>query len=106
MTGPRQRILNHAQVTRPQKIIAASEPLHNVNNTQEEKATPQREPLVQHDAKLSENPASTEVSIPTPSEAVVTPDYKGAIVLSQPALVVGRQLEMMNVFLVCKLRLE
>jgi hypothetical protein len=55
---------------------------------------------------LSEDPASTEVSIPTPSDAVVTPDYKGAIVLSQPALVVGRQLEMMNVFLVCKLRLE
>ncbi|KAH8556854.1 Scramblase-domain-containing protein [Umbelopsis sp. PMI_123] len=94
--GPRQRIHNHQPLARPQRVAAASEPL---NAPGEDKSTSHSEPLIEHDAKLSEDAAATEVSIPTPSEAVVTPDYKGALVLSQPALVIGRQIEMMNVFL-------
>jgi len=79
--------------------VTATGPFDHLNGDRTQKQTSQHEPLVQHDAKLSEDPASTAVSIPTPSEAVVSPDYKGAVVLSQPALVIGRQLEMMNVFL-------
>ncbi|CAO3590866.1 unnamed protein product [Absidia cylindrospora] len=39
------------------------------------------------------------VNIPQAHDAVVTSTYAGAPALSQPALVVGRELEMMNVFL-------
>ncbi|KAI9286270.1 Scramblase-domain-containing protein [Umbelopsis sp. AD052] len=92
-TGPRQRI-GHQPIARPQKVAAAYAPPPG-----EDKSVSHTEPLVEHDAKLSEDAAATEVSIPTPSGAVVTPDYKGALVLSQPALVIGRQIEMMNVFL-------
>jgi len=101
MTGPRQRILNQPQVTPPHKVISAFQPSHNLDNQPSTQPSSHAEPLVEHDAKLSEDPAAKQVSIPTPSEAVVTPDYKGALVLAQPALIVGRQIEMMNVFLVC-----
>jgi hypothetical protein len=84
-------------VARPQKVAAAYEAPHTPG---EDKPSSHAEPLIEHDAKLSEDAAATEVSIPTPSGAVVTPDYKGALVLAQPALVIGRQIEMMNVFLV------
>lgn len=56
---------------------------------------------VQEDQQFSPNPAQVPVEIPEAKEgAVVTPDYHGTPVLAQPALVVGRELEMMNIFLV------
>ncbi|KAI7861605.1 Scramblase, partial [Spinellus fusiger] len=39
------------------------------------------------------------VHVPTPEHSVVDPASQGALVLTQPALVVGRELEMLNVFL-------
>lgn len=56
----------------------------------------------QSDMPFTQDPAHTPVEIPTQPGAVITPDYHGAPVLSQPALVVGREFEMLNIFLVSK----
>lgn len=56
----------------------------------------------QSDMPITQDPAHTPVEIPTQPGAVITPDYHGAPVLSQPALVVGREFEMLNIFLVSK----
>src|ERR1700730_9189827 len=67
-TGPRQRILSQAQVARPPRVATAAEPLDNFNGSQRQSS--RHEALVQHDAKLCEDPAAKQVSIPTASEAV------------------------------------
>lgn len=92
--GPRGRILNHVESLRPA--------------TAQKPTIPQREPVqpnnitVEEDQHFAANPAETQVDIPQPTAgAVVTPDYHGAPLLSQSALVVGREFEMLNIFLVC-----
>lgn len=45
------------------------------------------------------NTESTLVEVPVGDNPVIKPDYKGAALLTQSAIVVGRELEMMNVFL-------
>lgn len=100
MTGPRQRIQSQAPLHRPHKVATSYAGAQEAQNAAENASTSNTAQLVEHDAKLSEDPASVEVTIPTPSDSVVKPDYKGALVLAQPALIVGRQIEMMNVFLV------
>ncbi|KAL1932970.1 hypothetical protein VTP01DRAFT_8648 [Rhizomucor pusillus] len=90
--GPRGRILNHVESLRPA--------------TAQKPTIPQREPVqpnnitVEEDQHFAANPAETQVDIPQPTAgAVVTPDYHGAPLLSQSALVVGREFEMLNIFL-------
>ncbi|KAM3578519.1 hypothetical protein VKS41_004573 [Umbelopsis sp. WA50703] len=97
--GPRQRIQSPTPLNRPQKVATPYAGVHEAKPETGHETTSNAAPIVEHDAKLSEDPASVEVSIPTSSDSVIKPDYKGALVLAQPALVVGRQIEMMNVFL-------
>ncbi|KAG0175026.1 hypothetical protein DFQ30_001023 [Apophysomyces sp. BC1015] len=82
--GPRGRILNHVEAlkpNRPPRVVTQSETVVVDNPT----------PAVA---------VQTAVEIPPTKEGqVITHDYKGAPVLAQSALVVGRELEMMNVFL-------
>lgn len=80
--GPRGRILNHVDQLRP----ATQRPSEVIT-----------EP---NDMHFSQDPAHTPVEIPTQPGAVITPDYHGAPVLSQPAIVVGREYEMLNIFMV------
>ncbi|RCI05288.1 hypothetical protein CU098_009912 [Rhizopus stolonifer] len=88
--GPRSRVLNHV------------EPLR-INN---KRSTILEEPkLVTHDALYYEKPTpsasstNTLVQVPIQENQVIKPDSTGAALLTQSALVVGRELEMMNVFL-------
>ncbi|KAI8146366.1 Scramblase [Fennellomyces sp. T-0311] len=55
--------------------------------------------VVQEDEHFSSDPAHTPVHIEQRPGAVITSDYHGAPMLSQSALVVGREFEMMNIFL-------
>ncbi|KAJ8654259.1 hypothetical protein O0I10_010081 [Lichtheimia ornata] len=79
--GPRGRILNHVDQLRP----ATQRPTEVITE--------------QSDMPFAQDPVHTPVEIPTQPGAVITPDYHGAPVLSQSALVVGREFEMLNIFL-------
>ncbi|ORY95476.1 Scramblase-domain-containing protein [Syncephalastrum racemosum] len=79
-TGPRGRILNHVENLRPARPVQAAQA-----------AAPAQQ--------LVETVDDT-VEIPEPEAgAVVRPDNIGAPVLSHSALVIGREFEMMNIFL-------
>lgn len=89
--GPRGRIRQHVQRPavetqrinpRPVEPVTATDLIHQPN------------------PQFVADPAHTSVQIPEAHDAIVTSSYAGAPVLSQPALVVGRELEMMNIFLV------
>ncbi|KAF7723208.1 hypothetical protein EC973_002283 [Apophysomyces ossiformis] len=83
-SGPRGRILNHIEDLRVKRPIGVA---------------------TQTAPNLAEAPVASEASqtvaeIPPAKEGqVITHDYRGAPLLAQSALVVGRELEMMNVFL-------
>lgn len=76
--GPRGRILNHVETLRPARPAQAA-PAQQLVETVDD-----------------------TVDIPEPEAgAVIRPDNIGAPVLSHSALVIGREFEMMNIFLVC-----
>ncbi|KAI9312981.1 Scramblase-domain-containing protein [Dichotomocladium elegans] len=98
--GPRGRILNHVEAMRPSQKM----PSRIVGAMTQQQHLPYQEPEHQHHGKrdhlsFSPDPAHTPVDIPSQSGQIIKPDYPGAPVLSQPALVVGREIEMMNIFL-------
>lgn len=67
---------------------------HNINNTTTTTLVQEENP------HFASEPSQVPVNIPQDPNAVVTSSYPGAVTLSQPAIVIGRELEMMNVFLV------
>lgn len=90
--GPRGRILNHVENLRP---VTAQRSSRSPQKSMQPNIT------VEEDKHFTANPAETQVEIPQPTAgAVVTPSYHGAPLLSQSALVVGREFEMLNIFLV------
>lgn len=88
MTGPRSRVLNHVEYKKP---LYDTAPKAATETLVYENTTPSSD---------ISSVASTLVKVPIDKEhQVVKPDSTGAALLTQPALVVGRELEMMNVFL-------
>ena len=89
MSGPRSRVLNHVEpIKRPGAVLEATAPKAAISE-------------MQHADTVSEDTISdTLVEIPFDEKhQVIKPDSRGAALLSQPAVVVGREIEMMNVFL-------
>ncbi|KAI7864715.1 Scramblase-domain-containing protein [Mucor mucedo] len=90
--GPRSRVLSHVEPLRktrtpvaPQAASAVEGGLEHNDDTVDNTTSPISDTLVQ---------------VPTDAEhQVIKPDSAGAALLTQPAIVVGRELEMMNVFL-------
>ncbi|CEP07820.1 hypothetical protein [Parasitella parasitica] len=94
-SGPRSRVLNYVEPIRNQPIRNA------VGNMAPKIAT--EEALIYEKPAPSQDVQSTVdtlVTVPIDKEhQVVKPDSRGAALLTQSAVVVGRELEMMNVFL-------
>lgn len=90
--GPRSRVLNHVEpVRKPRTILNDMAPKAAV-----EGALSHDNSTALEDTSVSD----TLVEVPTDNEhQVIKPDSQGAALLTQPAIVVGRELEMMNVFL-------
>ncbi|CAO3689383.1 unnamed protein product [Rhizopus stolonifer] len=88
--GPRSRVLNHVESSRPafaSKIINKVQKLEHASpeNTIPEDVTPVKDAIVE---------------VPVDEEhQVIKPNTSGAALLTQSALVIGRQIEMMNIFL-------
>ncbi|KAG2218824.1 hypothetical protein INT45_007591 [Circinella minor] len=105
--GPRGRILNHVENYRPvtatqQQQQQQTQQPYPEQQQQQQDQQQQQQPnnvLIQQDEHFSSDPAHTPVHIPQKPGAIITPDYHGAAMLSQSALVVGREFEMMNIFL-------
>ncbi|KAI8381257.1 Scramblase-domain-containing protein [Radiomyces spectabilis] len=99
--GPRGRILNHVERSRiPPRPTQLSEATPAASSAAS--SIPTETPsnvIIKDDDRLSADPAHTLVEIPQREGQIITPDYHGAPVLSQSALVVGREFEMMNIFL-------
>ncbi|EPB81989.1 hypothetical protein HMPREF1544_11268 [Mucor circinelloides 1006PhL] len=93
--GPRSRVLNHVEPIRNKPVRHAAEELAPKIATEE--ALLYEKPAPSQDAHST---IDTLVEVPIDKEhQVVKPDSRGAALLTQSALVVGRELEMMNVFL-------
>ncbi|KAI8639275.1 Scramblase-domain-containing protein [Parasitella parasitica] len=93
--GPRSRVLNHVEPVRNKPIRYAVENMAPKITTEEaliyEKPAPSQE---------AQSTVDTLVTVPIDKEhQIVKPDSRGAALLTQSAIVVGRELEMMNVFL-------
>ena len=100
--GPRGRILNHVENLRP-ATATQQQQTQQTYPEQQQQQDQQQQPgnvMIQQDEHFSSDPAHTPVNIPQKPGAIITPDYHGAAMLSQSALVVGREFEMMNIFLV------
>ncbi|KAI8341849.1 Scramblase-domain-containing protein [Chlamydoabsidia padenii] len=91
--GPRGRIRQHVDRQAIQRNHQPPRPIEPAT------ATATHELIHQPNPQFVSDPTQTSVHIPEASDAIVTYSYSGAPVLSQPALVVGRELEMMNIFL-------
>ncbi|KAK4516470.1 uncharacterized protein ATC70_011442 [Mucor velutinosus] len=93
--GPRSRVLNHVEPIRNKPIRHTVEEVAPKIATEE--ALLYEKPAPSQDAHAT---IDTLVEVPIDKEhQVVKPDSRGAALLTQSALVVGRELEMMNVFL-------
>ncbi|KAI8084487.1 Scramblase-domain-containing protein [Halteromyces radiatus] len=94
--GPRGRIRQHVERQIPSQRVTNNV----VQPEQATTTTTTASSLIQQpNPNFSSDPVHTPVYIPEAQDAIVTSSYAGAPVLSQPALVVGRELEMMNIFL-------
>ncbi|CAO3617249.1 unnamed protein product [Cunninghamella blakesleeana] len=81
-----------------QQVIHNEQQQNTIDNSNNNTATTTTL-LQEPNPHFASNPSLVPVKIPQEPNAVITPDYIGAPVLSQPAIVVGRELEMLNVFL-------
>ncbi|KAI9300981.1 Scramblase-domain-containing protein [Cunninghamella echinulata] len=72
---------------------------HNIDSGHNIKNTTTTTLVQEENPHFASEPSQVPVNIPQDPNAVVTSSYPGAITLSQPAIVIGRELEMMNVFL-------
>jgi hypothetical protein len=89
--GPRGRIRQHIDRQAPVAATQRPSPVESATTT---------DLIHQPNPQFVSDPAHTAVQIPEAPDAIVKSTYPGAPVLSQSALVVGRELEMMNIFLV------
>ncbi|KAI8987389.1 Scramblase-domain-containing protein [Mycotypha africana] len=105
--GPRSRVLSHVEgrqkpiirstveATVPKAAAAAAAATTN--------SVPKSQYSDEHklvfDKPTPSATIDTLVEVPVSPNQVIKPDYKGASLLTQPAIVVGRELEMLNVFL-------
>ncbi|SAL95431.1 hypothetical protein [Absidia glauca] len=88
--GPRGRIRQHIDRQAPVAATQRPAPVEPTTTT---------DLIHQPNPQFVSDPAHTAVQIPEDPDAIVKSTYPGAPVLSQSALVVGRELEMMNIFL-------
>lgn len=87
--GPRSRVLNHVEPIRKPKA-AFEEMAPKVAGAE----------ALSHTHEDTTSVSNTLVEVPHDDQhQVIKPDSRGAALLTQPAVVVGRELEMMNVFL-------
>ncbi|GAA5804550.1 hypothetical protein HPULCUR_010050 [Helicostylum pulchrum] len=93
--GPRSRVLSHVEpIRKPRTILSETTP----------KAVATQDALphdtTTDDALTHEAVINTPVQVPIDDQhSVIKHDTQGAALLTQPAIIVGRELEMMNVFL-------
>ncbi|CEG66761.1 hypothetical protein RMATCC62417_03284 [Rhizopus microsporus] len=90
--GPRSRVLNHVETLRPK-------PARIITEEMTPKAATDEGSLL-YDKAAPNNVQDTVVEVPIDDKhQIIKPDSRGAALLTQSAVIVCRQIEMMNVFL-------
>lgn len=90
--GPRSRVLNHVEALRPK-------PTRIITEEMTPKAVTDEGSLL-YDKAAPNNVQDTVVEVPIDDKhQIIKPDSRGATLLTQSAVIVCRQIEMMNVFL-------
>ncbi|KAL0079441.1 Scramblase-domain-containing protein [Phycomyces blakesleeanus] len=95
--GPRGRILNRVTPPRPIRPVLTKE--DNISEPSTKTNSVESNVEIQSNEHFAADPANVPVHIPSQPGEVLQPHSPGAAVLTKSALVVGRELEMMNVFL-------